>query len=532
MNINGTVTKGRSLEGNIDGVAETVKKQIQENTKARHTHPNKEVLDEITAERVAKWDSNEGGGENNSDLQNNLKYYGRADVEITPAYRDGDDIPSDVKMCLLYTTDEDTHTATITGYISPLYRCWFENDPDTMDEIEFTDQDEEEREYYDIVIPYEVDGYTVTAIGDEAFYYWCADEYVTYEYSEELQCYADFYRRDSIGSITLPTTVTRIGNFGLYGCRDLVGANIQSVSYMGSYVFSGCNSLAIFEFPDSIQYVGENAFCDTRITKLRIPSSLKKCEANVYTDMHELKTVYIEYGITAIDDSAFWGSGVVNVNIPESVAHIGESAFHYCNLEKVVIPSSVKTIESNAFSGCKLKAVEFLHTARLKDELGDYIDNGEELVIGDGAFVTYREEEPIFYVVQDSVAEEWCIRNNKTYTYTSLHEVPYSSNNTMQSFVNVLGGIENWEAEDIVDANNNVIGSRYGQIVNVNNAVITPNSKVDLQISSEQMVVFYEKSLAFVAENDDGVITIYCVGDVPKNNYTMQVTVTEVVSNG
>ena len=100
------------------------------------------------------------------------------------------------------------------------------------------------------------------------------------------------------------------------------------------------------------------------------------------------------------------------------------------------------------------------------------------------------------------------------------------------AYVDIRGGDINWKPENVVDANGNVIGSRYGQTVNVNNAVITPNSKVDLQITSEQMVVFYEKSLAFVAENDDGAVTIYCVGSVPANDYRVQAIVTEVAVNG
>lgn len=73
---------------------------------------------------------------------------------------------------------------------------------------------------------------------------------------------------------------------------------------------------------------------------------------------------------------------------------------------------------------------------------------------------------------------------------------------------------------------------RWYQIVNVSNANITPNSKVDLQPSSEQLCVFHQKDLAFVAENEDGVISVYCVGQVPTNDYTIQTTVTEVVTNG
>lgn len=70
---------------------------------------------------------------------------------------------------------------------------------------------------------------------------------------------------------------------------------------------------------------------------------------------------------------------------------------------------------------------------------------------------------------------------------------------------------------------------RWYQTVQVNNAVITPNSKVDLQPNSEQLRIFHEKDLAFVTENEDGVVSVYCVGQVPANDYTIQATVTEVV---
>jgi hypothetical protein len=74
--------------------------------------------------------------------------------------------------------------------------------------------------------------------------------------------------------------------------------------------------------------------------------------------------------------------------------------------------------------------------------------------------------------------------------------------------------------------------NRYYQVVTVNNATITPNSKVDLQPSAEQLTIFHQKDLAFVAENEDGVVSIYCVGQVPTNDYTIQTTVMEVVANG
>lgn len=118
-------------------------------------------------------------------------------------------------------------------------------------------------------------------------------------------------------------------------------------------------------------------------------------------------------------------------------------------------------------------------------------------------------------------------------TKDGLYEVDSNNNVTriaiMQAFVNILGGENNWTSENVLDSDGNIIGVRYGQVVDVNNANITPNSKVDLQISSEQMVIFYEKDLAFVAENEDGKVTVYCIGQIPQNDYKIQATVTEIV---
>lgn len=72
---------------------------------------------------------------------------------------------------------------------------------------------------------------------------------------------------------------------------------------------------------------------------------------------------------------------------------------------------------------------------------------------------------------------------------------------------------------------------RYYQVVTVHNATITSTSKVDLQPDSAMLGVFHQKDLAFVAENEDGVVSVYCVGQVPKDSYTIQVTVTELATS-
>lgn len=69
-------------------------------------------------------------------------------------------------------------------------------------------------------------------------------------------------------------------------------------------------------------------------------------------------------------------------------------------------------------------------------------------------------------------------------------------------------------------------GNLHSQVVEIDG--VTPNSQVDLTPSVEQLVIFYEKDLGFVTENEDGVVTVYAIGQKPENDYTIQVTITEV----
>ena len=68
--------------------------------------------------------------------------------------------------------------------------------------------------------------------------------------------------------------------------------------------------------------------------------------------------------------------------------------------------------------------------------------------------------------------------------------------------------------------------SPYSQVVNIEG--VTKYSQVDVTPSVSQLDIFYDKDLAFVTENDNGVITVYAIGDKPANDYTIQVTITEV----
>ena len=108
-------------------------------------------------------------------------------------------------------------------------------------------------------------------------------------------------------------------------------------------------------------------------------------------------------------------------------------------------------------------------------------------------------------------------------------ELPYMS---VDSFIlptsaSVTIYPDKWE--QMKDEDGNIVENRYYQYVTVNNATITPNSKVDLQPKPEDLVIFHEKDLAFTAVNAGGQVRICVIGQKPTAQYTFSATVTEVV---
>ena len=115
------------------------------------------------------------------------------------------------------------------------------------------------------------------------------------------------------------------------------------------------------------------------------------------------------------------------------------------------------------------------------------------------------EIEDVEYVIQYPTIEE------------RINALESSQNQTTIGSVTLLAA--NWDGDERL---------HYQEDVEIDGVPITPYSKINLQPSAEQLTIFHEKDLAFVTENEDGRVTIYALGDKPINDYTIQVTVTEV----
>ena len=147
-----------------------------------------------------------------------------------------------------------------------------------------------------IMIPSSFAGYTVTSIGGSAFAHFATNKYVTADLTD----------------VTIPSTITSIGDYAFYYCTMLTGITIpSSVTGIGDYAFGYCTGItSSISIPSSVTSIGKYAFAYCT----KVP------------------------GFTILSNNA----------------GIGPSAFYYCiGLTSITIPTGITSIGSYAFGNCK-----------------------------------------------------------------------------------------------------------------------------------------------------------------------------------
>jgi len=124
--------------------------------------------------------------------------------------------------------------------------------------------------------------------------------------------------------------------------------------------FAYLTNLTSITIPESVTSIGEGAFYGTSLTSINIPSGVTSINDWVFQSCENLVSVTLPTGITSIGDYAFEECyNLQNINFPEGLISIGEGAFGYCeSLSTLIFPSSLSSIAEEVFYGCPLETIE------------------------------------------------------------------------------------------------------------------------------------------------------------------------------
>ena len=184
----------------------------------------------------------------------------------------------------------------------------------------------------DVVVPSELDGMTVTEIGDGCF------------------------SESAVVSVTVPDSVLVIENNAFAKCTALTSVTLpEQMLYFGHQVFAECTSLkeitlpatGISEFswgmfvgagvekvtlPETLEVLPANFFLGSALTEITLPAGIKTVMQGSLGNCRNLTSIRLNDGLTVIEDSAFIScAALTEIEIPASVESLTEFAFVGCD---------------------------------------------------------------------------------------------------------------------------------------------------------------------------------------------------------
>ena len=287
-----------------------------------------------------------------------------------------------------------------------------------------------------VTIPVSANGYSVTAIGDDAFY--CSDNdrnvssVILPEGLVSIGDYAFYHKDRNLVINELPSTLESIGAFAFAYCKNTAMHIPAKVKIFGRSAFCQCNQLTTITVdaanPVFASPAGSNAIirkdnntlvagCKTTV----IPAYVECISEYAFSSMKELTSIEIPASVSIIESMAFNNTGLTSITIPATVRSIGSYAFRW-NDDLVAVYSLNETpfsIPDNAFLHPSPKTENTYKIATL------YVPRGSKTAYQttDGWKLFENIEESDFNVVTVTIddVDYALIGTNRTATVKLIH---------------------------------------------------------------------------------------------------------------
>ncbi len=209
----------------------------------------------------------------------------------------------------------------------------------------------------------------VKSIGKRAFYNCTSlNEVVILNGVKSIGNHAFF--KSGVTSITIPDSVTQIGDYAFSECKKLSSLNIgNGLTGINDSAFSKCDSLSSVVIGSSVRFIDVRVFenCNS-LTSINVDENNMNYSSDEFGVLfNKDKSILVQYptgntresyiipsSVTSIGDYAFnFCENLVDITLPNSLKEIGYFSFAYCyGLLNVSIPDSVTIIDQNAFYEC------------------------------------------------------------------------------------------------------------------------------------------------------------------------------------
>ncbi len=169
------------------------------------------------------------------------------------------------------------------------------------------------------------------------------------------------YRSDLTGPLSIPDSVTRIGDNAFESCTGLTGSLTlpSKLAFLGNNAFCNCTGFTgALALPDRLTYIGNSAFdsCTGLTGQLVLPDQLTYIGDRAFNSCEGFTgSLVFPSTLTHIGDYAFvYCHFTGSLIFPKRITHIGDYAFYSCPdfTDSLAFPGGLKEIGEGAFDEC------------------------------------------------------------------------------------------------------------------------------------------------------------------------------------